>query len=149
MIASSQCDSWVMWIAFNCILHAVWVFLLLGCQTYQVCDKISNLIESILLHTLINVFVTCMHLIHIFEQIVLLGMTTNERLNHYRYQHFHQGGVSRSPFHRGYFQNVVDFLGWRCFGLLNPDLTDWSKTFHAGPEAERPLLHTKETYDFV
>lgn len=116
IIASSQCDSWVMWITFNCILHAIWVFLLLGCQTYQ---------------------------------IVLLGMTTNERLNHWRYQHFHQGGVSRSPFHRGYFQNLVDFLGWRCFGLLNPDSTDWSKTFHAGPEAERPLLNTKETYDFV
>ncbi|XP_026271983.1 palmitoyltransferase Hip14 isoform X1 [Frankliniella occidentalis] len=116
LIASAQCDAWVMWITFNCFLHAIWVFLLLGCQTYQ---------------------------------IVILGMTTNERLNHWRYQHFQQGGVSHSPFHRGYFQNLVDFFGWHCFGLLHPDQTDWSKTFHVGAEAEHPLLNTKENYQYV
>lgn len=116
ILAAGQCDAWVMWITSNCIIHAVWVSLLLGCQTYQ---------------------------------IVILGMTTNERLNHWRYQHFQQGGVSRSPFHKGYFQNFVDFFGWRCFGLLQPDTTDWSKTFQVAPEAERPLLNTKENYQFV
>lgn len=82
-------------------------------------------------------------------QIVILGMTTNERLNHWRYQHFNQTGISRSPFHRGYIQNIIDFLGWRCFGVLSPDTTDWSKTFHAGPEAGQPLLDTKENYQYV
>lgn len=53
-------------------------------------------------------------------------MTTNERMNAGRYRHFHGGtGGTKSPFHRGRYQNIIDFLQLRCFGLCRPDPTDW------------------------
>lgn len=60
-------------------------------------------------------------------QIMWLAATTNERLNFPRYQHFHttKPGVFKSPFHRGFFQNLVDLCGWKCFGLFRPQQYDW------------------------
>lgn len=62
---------------------------------------------------------------------MILGMTTNERMNAARYKHFHHStsGAPRSPFHRGICQNLVDLLGWRCCGILRPDPTDWLTQF--------------------
>ena len=39
-------------------------------------------------------------------------MTTNERMNAGRYKHFHaKKGEIKSPFHRGYLQNLIDVTG--------------------------------------
>lgn len=64
-------------------------------------------------------------------QVVSLGMTTNERMNANRYQHFiaNPSGQFRSPFHRGKLQNFVDFTGWSFFGLFRPDRVDWLKRY--------------------
>ena len=46
-------------------------------------------------------------------QVVFLGMTTNERMNLGRYTHFRKRGKTEleSPFSRGSWNNLVDFLG--------------------------------------
>ena len=36
LVRAAQCDTWVMWVAFNVGVHTIWVLLLLGCQMYQV-----------------------------------------------------------------------------------------------------------------
>ena len=78
------CKPWVAMAVVNALFHISWVSTLAVCQTYQ---------------------------------IVWLGMTTNERMNLGRYTHFrkrdkHKGGGSfDSPFSRGHWNNLVDFLG--------------------------------------
>lgn len=57
-------------------------------------------------------------------QVICLGMTTNERMNRGRYRHFQAKG-GHSPFTRGPFQNLVDFLECSCFGLVQPKRVDW------------------------
>ncbi|XP_063223420.1 palmitoyltransferase Hip14 isoform X2 [Bacillus rossius redtenbacheri] len=115
----AQCDAWVAWIAANALLHSAWVATLFSCQVYQ---------------------------------IACLGMTTNERMNSGRYKHFQtpgrRGGVeTRSPFHRGVCQNLVDFAQLRCCGLLKPDPTDWLSRYEVVQSVEEvPLLAAKENY---
>ncbi|XP_050435792.1 palmitoyltransferase Hip14 [Adelges cooleyi] len=47
-------------------------------------------------------------------QIVWLGMTTNERINASRYEHFVAHGRSyKSPYNRGKLQNLIDFVQFR------------------------------------
>lgn len=36
VIAISQCNTWVAWVAANALFHCLWVFMLLICQMYQV-----------------------------------------------------------------------------------------------------------------
>jgi len=76
------------------------------------------------------VWVTCLAVCQLY-QVIVLAMTTNERMNAGRYRHFQSGGrgVHISPFDRGWWQNFVDFLGWRLGGVLRPATTDWSKQF--------------------
>jgi len=64
-------------------------------------------------------------------QVVFLGMTTNERMNLGRYTHFRKRGKTEleSPFSRGSWNNLVDFLGWRCYGLCKPRKTNWARAF--------------------
>uniref|UniRef100_A0A182U4E9 Secreted protein n=1 Tax=Anopheles melas TaxID=34690 RepID=A0A182U4E9_9DIPT len=61
-------------------------------------------------------------------QVVCLGMTTNERLNRGRYRHFQAKG-GKSPFNRGPVKNLFDFLECSCFGLVQPQRTDWMQFF--------------------
>ncbi|XP_019869510.2 palmitoyltransferase Hip14 isoform X2 [Aethina tumida] len=35
MVAISQCDTWVAWVALNALFHCIWVFMLFVCQMYQ------------------------------------------------------------------------------------------------------------------
>lgn len=124
--AYAQCDAWVAWVGLNAFLHSIWVATLFCCQIYQ---------------------------------ISILGMTTNERMNASRYRHFSlpslgggagAGGSSRSPFHRGICQNLVDFFQMRCFGLFRPDPTDWLTRYHVKtPVEQEPLLTDKENYQYV
>lgn len=48
-------------------------------------------------------------------QIIWLGMTTNERINAARYEHFipYEKGYS-SPYNRGKIQNLLDFIQCQC-----------------------------------
>lgn len=90
-----SCSPWVFWIFGNLCFHTIWVFLLLICQMYQ---------------------------------IAWLGVTTNERMNAGRYSHFEtsqQGHLSKSPFNRGFFNNIADFFDCSMFGILKPVTIDW------------------------
>lgn len=92
-------------------------------------------------------------------QIVFLAMTTNERINSGRYKHFTAAAAAaarsgksrpRSPFHRGIWQNIVDFVGVRCCGLCHPEPTDWMERFDFKEEPESfPLLESKENFQYV
>lgn len=51
-------------------------------------------------------------------QIVWLGMTTNERINAARYEHFIPHGKGyKSPYNRGKSQNLLDFIQCHCLHL--------------------------------
>jgi len=96
------------------------------------------------------IWVSCLGVCQIY-QVVFLAMTTNERMNAARYRHFQSGGrgVYNSPFDRGWWQNIVDFLGWRLGGVLRPSLIDWTKQFSvpgSGDNDGQPLLNN---YQFV
>nr|XP_045618619.1 palmitoyltransferase Hip14-like [Procambarus clarkii] len=86
-------------------------------------------------------------------QVLILGMTTNERMNCYRYKHFQVGkkGEVRSPFHHGIWQNLQDLLNWQCFGVLKPDRTDWLHIYTLAECAEdkQPLLSQSDMYQYV
>lgn len=58
-------------------------------------------------------------------------MTTNERMNLYRYKHFQdtKTGEIRSPFHRGIVRNVVDFAQVRVPGCFPPDKRNWKHVY--------------------
>eukprot|EP00794_Sanderia_malayensis_P018263 gene18263-20083_t len=64
-------------------------------------------------------------------QLFWLGMTTNERMNSPRYQHFHDGktGKIQSPFARGVVQNIADFFECSIFGLVKPNRVDWMSQY--------------------
>ncbi|KAB7496510.1 hypothetical protein Anas_00905, partial [Armadillidium nasatum] len=80
-------------------------------------------------------------------QILILAMTTNERMNCYRYRHFKVGkkGEIKSPFDRGIKQNCVNLLNWRCCGAsCQPDSTDWLNAFSIEEHQEedsQPLIN--------
>lgn len=68
-------------------------------------------------------WVTILTSIQIY-QIAFLGMTTNERINRSRYKHFMELG-GKSPFNFGPWQNIVNFFGFSCFGLLQTKTSNW------------------------
>ena len=76
-------------------------------------------------------------------QIVILAMTTNERMNAGRYKHFHIDGKIKSPFHRGIVKNAVDFCGWRCGGIFRvANSNEWYRRYetHDSGDAEAKAL---------
>jgi palmitoyltransferase ZDHHC13/17 len=82
-------------------------------------------------------------------QIVCLGMTTNERVNHGRYKHFQVKG-GKSPFTRGPYHNCVDFMEFECCGLIKSNKTDWKTYFEFEKKVEHePLLRPNENYQYV
>ena len=34
-----------------------------------------------------------------------------------------------SPFDKGWWQNIVDFIGWRISGILRPSRQNWVSTY--------------------
>lgn len=86
-------------------------------------------------------------------QISCLAMTTNERMNCTRYKHFQQGkqGESQSPFHRGAFQNLIDFFGSEgCFGFFKADQNNWMTRFDIDEDEEQvPLTQKRDNYQYV
>ena len=90
------------------------------------------------------IWVSCLAVCQLY-QVVVLAMTTNERMNAGRYRHFQSAGRGnhKSPFDRGWRKNLVDFMGWRLGGVLRPSQVDWSKQFEVPGEADaRPLLNS-------
>ncbi|XP_037933783.1 palmitoyltransferase Hip14 [Teleopsis dalmanni] len=84
-------------------------------------------------------------------QMICLGMTTNERMNRGRYRHFQAKG-GKSPFTRGVFNNLVDFLECTCFGLVKPKRVDWMNFYEMDIELnkkieQQPLLRSGESLD--
>ncbi|KAF8764777.1 Palmitoyltransferase ZDHHC17 like protein [Argiope bruennichi] len=81
-----------------------------------------------------------------FWLVVWLAMTTNERMNCSRYRHFKRDkkGVIRSPFHRGAFQNFLDFCEWQCCGLFKIDTRDWKQVYDSDDEGEASTLIRSE-----
>lgn len=126
------CDGWVSFVAANSVVHAIWVTALLSCQLYQVRKSPHRRAYSFLKSNLIYVF-----------QVVILGMTTNERLNASRYKHFHRASKTSSwfkqskyssPFDRGICQNVADFfhirIGWFGDSTRQSRDVDWKNEFN-------------------
>lgn len=84
-------------------------------------------------------------------QVVCLGMTTNERMNRRRYRHFQAKG-GKSPFSRGPFKNLIDFLECGCFGLFKPVKTDWLNYFDYDSNKNienEPLLRPPDNFQYV
>jgi len=52
-------------------------------------------------------FLGVMNCMHFYQ--ILTATTTNERMNMYRYSHFHTGGVAKNPFTQGCASNVYSF----------------------------------------
>ncbi|XP_070568248.1 palmitoyltransferase ZDHHC17-like isoform X1 [Ptychodera flava] len=63
-------------------------------------------------------------------QVVVIAMSTNERMNQHRYKHF-QGkrGTIKSPFNRGIIRNLLDFFECTLCGLYRPQRIDWKNQF--------------------
>lgn len=76
-------------------------------------------------------------------QIIWLGMTTNERINAARYEHFipNKKGYT-SPYNRGKIQNLFDFLQCHCLNFRFLNEQAWFKycDFHVFTERELDLL---------
>lgn len=77
---------------------------------------------------------------------MVLGMTTNERMNSGRYSHFKKG----NPFHRGALQNAADFCDCNFCGLKAKPSTDWFHSFDVNQSVEKlPLLAQKDKFQYV
>lgn len=75
---------------------------------------------------------------------MILGMTTNERINAGRYKHFNKG----NPFHRGAFQNAADFCDFNLCGLKAKPSSEWLQADNAKDGVEKmPLLD--DNYQYV
>lgn len=76
-------------------------------------------------------------------------MTTNERMNLYRYKHFQdpKTGDIRSPFNRGRVQNLVDFAQVRMPGFYPPDKKNWKNIYTVDHHDDHELLmHSTPQY---
>lgn len=73
-------------------------------------------------------------------QVICLGMTTNERMNRGRYRHF-QARSGQSPFTRGAFNNLIDFLECTCFGMFKPKRIDWMNYYDFDVHTNKPIEH--------
>ncbi|PIK48681.1 putative palmitoyltransferase ZDHHC17 [Apostichopus japonicus] len=65
-------------------------------------------------------------------QVLVLGVTTNERMNQTRYIKQHKDDVhqkGKTPYNRGLIKNCADFFQCGCFGLVRPLRVDWTHQF--------------------
>ncbi|CAG9765425.1 unnamed protein product [Ceutorhynchus assimilis] len=82
-------------------------------------------------------------------QIIILGMTTNERMNKGRYGHF-IANKGRSPFSKGPLRNILEFFECTCFGCAKTEHRDWLSSYEFDNKIERePLLCNKENFQYV
>ncbi|KAH1026999.1 palmitoyltransferase Hip14 [Dendroctonus ponderosae] len=82
-------------------------------------------------------------------QIVILGMTTNERMNKGRYSHF-IANRGKSPFSKGPVRNLLEFFECTLFGCRKAEHQDWLNSFEFDQTVEgEPLLSSKENFQYV
>jgi len=126
----SQANSWLDHARIACMCSPWVMFMLLNCMFH-------------------SVWVSCLSVCQLY-QVIILAMTTNERMNMGRYKHFHTArrGVMVSPFDKGIWQNFVDLTGWRCGGLASPSRVDWTKQFEIedSHHDQKPLI---DSYQYV
>lgn len=89
------------------VFNVIWEILILD-------SWVSWIMINAILHSLwVSVLLGCQ-----IYQIIWLGMTTNERINAARYEHFIPHGKGyKSPYNRGKCQNLLDFIQCHCFGI--------------------------------
>lgn len=84
--------------------------------------------------------------------IVWLSMTTNESLNHKRYEHFRHDdqGKPHSPFDRGCCHNLVDFCEFRFMRrFMQTDFKDWRYVYHDSHAEEDFTVSTNNKSDRI
>lgn len=88
------------------IFYVIWEVLILD-------SWVSWIMINAILHSIwVSMLLGCQT-----YQIVWLGMTTNERINAARYEHFIPHGKGyKSPYNRGKCQNLLDFIQCHCLG---------------------------------
>lgn len=67
----------------------------------------------------------------------------------FHFSHGFGGKHIESPFDKGWWQNTIDFAGWRCNGFFKPNRQNWISTYDVdkkafdGPNSDKePLLGT-------
>jgi len=100
---------------------------------------------------------TCFHLMWVsallisqLYQMVYLGITTNERINAHRYDHFksvkHKNHFHyENPFNRDVINNASDLFRMNCFGRARMPLVDWTTKTEFHPEFKSPDRRNHET----
>lgn len=118
-------------------------------QSLSVIGVCNPWVSWVMANALLHMGWVCVLTICQTYQVICLGMTTNERMNRGRYRHFQAHG-GKSPFTRGPFRNIVDFLECNCFGLLHPRRIDWMNVFDLEKNVEHePLLRATDNYQYV
>ncbi|KAM3854069.1 palmitoyltransferase ZDHHC13 isoform 3-T3 [Vipera latastei] len=64
-------------------------------------------------------------------QIAFLGLTSHERTTLRKQSKYSKHPISlrKTPYNLGFFQNIADFFQCRCFGILKPNIIDWTKQY--------------------
>ncbi|KAL7992253.1 hypothetical protein Chor_016509, partial [Crotalus horridus] len=64
-------------------------------------------------------------------QIAFLGLTSHERTTLRKQSKYSKHPISlrKTPYNLGFFQNIADFFQCRCFGILKPNMIDWTKQY--------------------
>ncbi len=78
-------------------------------------------------------------------------MTTNERMNLYRYKHFQdpKTGDVRSPFNRGRIQNLIDFSEIRVPGFYPPDRKNWMNLYSINDSSHDLFINAGNNPQYV
>ncbi|KFV60080.1 Palmitoyltransferase ZDHHC13, partial [Tyto alba] len=77
-------------------------------------------------------------------QIVFLGLTSHERMNLLiqRKSSKHPVALRRTPYNLGCFQNLADFFQCSCFGMLKPNVVDWTKQYNLFHLSKEKNVHS-------
>uniref|UniRef100_A0A7N4NMC3 Palmitoyltransferase n=1 Tax=Sarcophilus harrisii TaxID=9305 RepID=A0A7N4NMC3_SARHA len=70
-------------------------------------------------------------LLNQFYQIVVLGLTSHERITLVKQsKHMKQNfSLRKTPYNHGFTQNLADFFQCGCFGLFKPSAVDWTSQY--------------------
>lgn len=123
------------------IFYAIWEVLILD-------SWVSWIMINAILHSIwVSMLLGCQT-----YQIVWLGMTTNERINAARYEHFIPHGKGyKSPYNRGKCQNLLDFIQCHClrFRFLNEKVWFNYCDFQVFTEMELNFSAVKPDLEYV
>ncbi|XP_010005724.1 PREDICTED: palmitoyltransferase ZDHHC13 [Chaetura pelagica] len=77
-------------------------------------------------------------------QIAFLGLTWHERMNILMQNKSSKHPVSlrRTPYNLGCFQNLADFFQCSCFGMVKPNVVDWTRQYNLFHLAKEKNVHS-------